>query len=103
MNNGLAHLLRFRKVAIWEGISYVILLFVAMPLKYGFDMPLAVKIVGMAHGVLFIAYCICLALTAKSLRWPIQRSVVAFIISLIPFATFAFDRSLRAEAETIPV
>ena len=40
-----------------EGVSYLLLLGVAMPLKYAFGLPLAVKIVGMAHGVLFLAYC----------------------------------------------
>ena len=40
-----------------EGISYLLLLGVAMPMKYYFEMPMAVKITGMAHGVLFVAYC----------------------------------------------
>ena len=44
-----------------EGISYLLLLGVAMPMKYYFEMPMAVKITGMAHGVLFVAYCILLA------------------------------------------
>ena len=43
-----------------EGVSYLILLFIAMPLKYAYDMPMAVKITGMAHGLLFIAYCLLL-------------------------------------------
>ena len=101
MNNALEHLERFRKVAFWEGISYVILLFIAMPLKYGASMPMAVKVVGMAHGILFIAYCACLALAALSLRWSPQRSFLAFLVSLIPFATFLFDKSLRSESEAI--
>jgi len=101
MKNALQHLERFRKVAIWEGISYIVLLFIAMPLKYGAGLAIAVKVVGMAHGILFIAYCICLALAATALSWSWRRSLVGFIISLIPFATFVYDKSLRAEAEAI--
>jgi integral membrane protein len=55
-------LARFRTVAWIEGLSYVALLFIAMPLKYFADLPLAVRVVGMAHGVLFIAYVVLVAL-----------------------------------------
>ena len=47
---------RFRIIAVLEGWSYVLLLFIAMPLKYMFDMPLFVKYLGWAHGALFVAY-----------------------------------------------
>lgn len=49
---------RFRVISIIEGISYLILVLIAMPLKYIFDYPLAVKIVGMTHGILFYSFCI---------------------------------------------
>jgi integral membrane protein len=51
-----------------EGVSYLLLLFIAMPMKYYFGMPMAVKIVGMAHGVLFVAYCLLLAPCMKSFQ-----------------------------------
>ena len=78
-----------------EGISYLILLFIAMPLKYAYDMPMAVKITGMAHGVLFVAYCMVLALCMKKFSWKMSFGVYLFIATLIPFGTFVTDRKLK--------
>ena len=86
---------RFRIVAFWEGISYLLLLFVAMPLKYGLGMDMAVRIVGMAHGVLFLGYCVTLALAAP--RLGARRSLLAFVLSLVPFGTFWLEARLRQE------
>src|SRR5690606_19075252 len=60
---------RFRAISITEGISLLVLLFIAMPLKYGFDMPGMVKYVGWAHGLLFILYVLMLFPTQRSLNW----------------------------------
>ena len=78
-----------------EGISYLLLLGVAMPMKYYFEMPMAVKIAGMAHGVLFVAYCLVLALCMKNFNWTLKFGVYLFIATLIPFGTFVTDRKLR--------
>jgi len=78
-----------------EGVSYLILLFIAMPMKYAYDMPMAVKITGMAHGVLFVAYCMVLALCMKKFRWKLGFGVYLFIATLIPFGTFVTDRKLK--------
>ena len=78
-----------------EGVSYLLLLGVAMPMKYYFEMPMAVKIVGMAHGVLFVAYCVLLALCLKRLNWTLKFGAYLFIATLIPFGTFVTDRKLR--------
>ena len=86
---------RFRIVAFWEGISYLLLLFVAMPLKYGFGIDVAVRIVGMAHGVLFLAYCATLGLAAR--RLGARRSLVAFVISFVPGGTFWLEARLRQD------
>ena len=75
-----------------EGVSYLLLLGVAMPLKYLVDMPLAVRIVGMGHGVLFIAYCILLALCMRRFKWSLGFGVKLFMATLIPFGTFVTDR-----------
>ena len=77
-----------------EGISYLLLLGVAMPMKYYFEMPIAVKITGMAHGVLFVAYCLVLALCMKNFNWTLKFGVYLFIATLIPFGTFVTDRKL---------
>ena|SRR5688572_3852522 len=86
---------RFRIVAFWEGISYLLLLFVAMPLKYGFGIDMAVTVVGMAHGVLFLAYCLTLALAAR--RLGARLSLVAFAIAFVPAGTFWLEGRLRRE------
>ena len=78
-----------------EGVSYLLLLGVAMPMKYYFEMPMAVKIVGMAHGVLFVAYCVLLALCLKRFNWTLKFGAYLFIATLIPFGTFITDRKLK--------
>jgi integral membrane protein len=87
---------RFRVVAFWEGISYLLLLFVAMPLKYGLGVDMAVRIVGMAHGVLFLGYCATLALAAQRLGR--RRSLLAFVLSFVPGGTFWLEARLRQDA-----
>ena len=86
---------RFRIVAFWEGISYLLLLFVAMPLKYGFGIDVAVSIVGMAHGALFLGYCATLALAAR--RLGARLTVIAFVMSLVPGGTFWLEARLRGD------
>ena len=78
-----------------EGVSYLLLLGVAMPLKYAYDMPAAVKITGMAHGVLFVGYCLLLAFCLKRFNWSLKFGAYLFIATLIPFGTFVTDRKLR--------
>jgi integral membrane protein len=85
---------RFRVVAFVEGISYLILLFIAMPLKYYADMPMAVTITGGLHGGLFVAYVGTLAHVYFSDKWKFSQGFLAFVASLIPFATFFLDRKL---------
>ena len=78
-----------------EGVSYLLLLFIAMPLKYAYDMPAAVKITGMAHGVLFVAYCLLLAVCMKKFTWTLKFGIYLFIATLIPFGTFLTDRKIK--------
>ena len=88
---------QFRLVALAEGVSFLVLLFVAMPLKYLLGLPLAVRIVGSVHGVLFVVFVVALLRVSIVRRWPLYRSVLAFISSIVPFGTFAFDRLLVRE------
>lgn len=87
----------FRLVALAEGVSYVVLVFVAMPLKYFAGAPVAVRVVGGLHGALFVLFVVTLLRAAWSRRWSLLRCAVAFASSLVPFGTFAFDRSLKKE------
>ncbi len=76
------------KIGHYEGISYLLLLFIAMPLKYIFNMPEAVKIVGGLHGVLFVAFCIILVLAWRKIPLTFMQAVKCFLLSLVPFGTF---------------
>jgi len=90
-------LYHFRLAALSEGWSYLVLLFVAMPLKYAAGFPLLVRIVGSIHGLLFIVFVATLVRVVRERRWPFRRAARAFVCSLIPFGAFVFDRSLRKE------
>jgi integral membrane protein len=88
---------RLRRVALAEGFSFLILLGVAMPLKYLAAMPWAVRIVGWAHGILFVGFCAALGLAMRERRWPLRRSAVIFVAGLVPFGPFLVDRRLKDE------
>ena len=75
------------------------LLFIAMPLKYWADMPLAVKYTGWAHGVLFVLYGVALIMVWQERKWKFSKVVLLFIASLIPFASFAVEKNLKAEEQ----
>ncbi len=88
---------RLRHLGVLEGISFLLLLFVAMPLKYFAGMPLAVRITGSLHGVLFVAFVYQLFVAAAEHDWPLRKSALAFLASLVPFGPFVLDRRLAAE------
>ena len=86
-----------RKAGITEGISFLVLLCIAMPLKYFLQQPMAVTVVGWVHGILFVAFLV-LAWEYKrdrsrSLKW----CAAAFIAALVPTGTFFFDKRLKEE------
>ena len=83
---------RFRTVAIAEGISFLVLLFIAMPLKYMADMPLAVKVVGWIHGVLFVWYWVAALPLFTKLKWDVERIFGLGLASVLPFGTFVMER-----------
>ena len=93
----MSELRQFRVVAFLEGLSFVLLLFVAMPLKYLAGQPLAVRIVGGVHGLLFVLFVGALFRVAVERGWSPKRWLLAFASSLVPFGTFVFDRSLKRE------
>ena len=90
------NLLRFfTATAIIEGISYLLLLCVAMPLKYFLDMPMAVKVVGWAHGVLFMAYMTLLVLCWIRYRLPFTLVLWCFVAALLPILPFFVEQRVR--------
>ena len=89
----------FRKIAFIEGISFLVLLFIAMPLKYLADLPQYVRITGTIHGILFVAFIAAglavMAAYKKNIFWLLK----AFIASVLPFGTFVMEKYWKAEEE----
>ena len=88
---------RLRIIGFVEGISYLLLLFVAMPLKYLAGLPAAVSVVGMAHGVLFVLFVAALGHAALAAGWGMRPVAWAFASAVVPFGTFYLDARLREE------
>ena len=82
----------FRKIALLEGLSYIILLFIGVPLKYLFNNDWLVKLLGMPHGILFIVYIIFSLILYKKMKWSSLDFIIILSASLIPFGTFYIDR-----------
>jgi integral membrane protein len=87
----------FRFIALAEGISFLFLLFIAMPLKYFANFPQAVKVGGMIHGVLFVAFVILSWEVMNKLEKKYSWFFSAFLLSIVPFGTFYLDKQLKKE------
>ena len=88
---------RLRGIGVLEGISFLLLLGIAMPLKYLAGKPEAVSVVGMAHGVLFVLYGLALLHVKLAHRWSVRKALRPFLAAFVPFGPFLIDRELRAE------
>ena len=82
----------FRLTALLEGISYILLLFIAMPVKYLLDDPTYVKLLGMPHGILFVAYIAFSILGKYRFNWNYKEFLIISGASLVPFGTFYVDK-----------
>ena len=82
----------FRVVSFLEGTSYLLLLFVAVPIKYWMDDPQYVKLLGMPHGLLFVTYLVIAFLIKSELKWNNKTLGVVMLASVIPFGTFYVDK-----------
>ena len=90
---------RLRIVGFLEGVSFLVLLFIAMPLKYIGKMEEAVQIPGMAHGILFILYLLGVLQVKVELGWNMRKTLLALVASVLPFGTFVVEAKLfKAEA-----
>lgn len=83
-----------RRLALIEGVSFLILLFIAMPLKYFAGMPMAVKVTGWLHGVLFVLFGLALLRTKLAANWPVGRCALVVVAALLPFGPFVIDRRM---------
>ena len=92
---------RLRIIGLIEGVSFLVLLAVAMPLKYFAGLPQAVTLVGWLHGLLFITFCIALTQAQQEAKWTLWRTTCVLIAALLPFGPFVIDAWLRKEDEAL--
>ncbi len=82
----------FRIISFLEGLSYLLLLFVAVPIKYFGQDEQYVKMLGMPHGLLFVAYLVIAYLIKDDMNWKGKSLFQVMIASIIPFGTFWVDK-----------
>ena len=82
----------FRVIALLEGLSYILLLFVAVPVKYSLGDPTYVKLLGMPHGILFVAYLGFAFYFKQEHNWSMKTLAIVLLASVLPFGTFYVDK-----------
>jgi integral membrane protein len=82
----------FRIISFLEGVSYLLLLFVAVPIKYFQGDASYVKMLGMPHGVLFMLYIVFAIVLQKQMKWSLKTLGIVMIASVLPFGTFYVDK-----------
>lgn len=87
----------FRIIAFLEGLSYILLLFVAVPIKYFAENPFFVKILGMPHGILFLLYLSITFALRTEIQWFKENFISILVASIIPFGTFAIEKKIRKQ------
>lgn len=92
---------KFRRVGLAEGISFLALLSIAMPLKYFAGMPIAVTIAGGLHGILFITFIILAYYVKETHKKDNKWFLKAFLASIIPFGTFVMDREWKRDSSNV--
>ena len=99
----MSELQKFKLINKIEGISFIILLFIAMPLKYSFGYPMATKIVGMLHGLLVFAFIYQIIEAKQEAGFTAKETALYTILSLIPFGSFYTDKLLAKKIEAAKV
>ena len=87
-----------RLLAMIEGISLITLLFVAMPLKYHYALPVAVTVVGWVHGMLWIVFLFYVSRASQALNWNDRFLFQLVLSSVIPFGMIFMDRRLKQKS-----
>ncbi|WBL24062.1 DUF3817 domain-containing protein [Zunongwangia sp. HGR-M22] len=82
----------FKIISTLEAISFLVLLLIAMPLKYIWDMPSMVRFVGMAHGILFVLYVLGAYYMYEKLNWNIKQLLIVILCSILPLGPFYVER-----------
>ncbi|WP_163971442.1 DUF3817 domain-containing protein [Oceanobacillus halotolerans] len=86
---------QFRFMGILDGTSLVVLLFIAMPLKYIWNLPEVVSVVGALHGGIFTIYCVAIIYATIFVKWPFRFTIGGFLVAFIPFGNFVLDSRLK--------
>jgi integral membrane protein len=82
----------FKIVALLEGLSLLLLLLFAMPMKYMFGQPAFVQVIGMAHGVLFLLYIMFAVILKTEQNWDVKNFIIICLASVVPFGTFWVEK-----------
>jgi len=88
----------FKITSFLEGVSYLLLLFAGMPLKYIGNNDVLVKALGMPHGILFMAYIVLALIISRKLKWSVTTTLFALIAAVIPFGTFYVNKKYLGSA-----
>lgn len=91
---------KLRVVGFAEGVSFVLLVGLAMPMKYWLEMPIFVRVFGPIHGLLFVWLCAEIAQAVFGKDWPIRHGALVFLASLFPLGPFLIDGWLKKQQET---
>lgn len=91
----LTALKRFRFLGLLDGSSLLLLVLIAMPLKYFFGLPEAVSLMGRLHGFIFLVYCVGILYAMIVIRWPFRFTIGALLAAFIPFGNFILDHRLK--------
>ena len=90
----------FKITSFLEGTSYLLLLFVGVPMKYFMDNPIMVKSLGMPHGILFMAYIVMALLIRGKMNWDFKTTLIVLVASVLPFGTFYVNKKYLENVET---
>lgn len=82
----------FRIISFLEGVSYLLLLFIATPIKYTQEDSSYVKLLGMPHGILFMLYVVFAIVIQKQMKWNLKSIIIVLICAIVPFGTFYVDK-----------
>lgn len=91
----------FKTVSFFEGLSYVIMLLIGMPLKYMGDNDIIIKILGMPHGILFITYVVLAIQLKSTMAWPFKKFATILVASIVPFGTFYTNKKYFSNVEML--
>jgi integral membrane protein len=88
---------RFLQIGRAEGLSFLLLIFIAMPFKYALGQPLLVKYLGWIHGLLLMLYVVQLMRVAYEMKWDVLKIIYSVIAALLPFGPFVWERQLKKD------